>query len=216
MDDKVGTRWVAPIGLSTLLALLVGLCYPLPSSAEDAMKCQTRILVDFMEPAEENRWTVVNDGVMGGLSSSRMEVTSAGTGVFRGVLSLKNSGGFASVRRASPDDHFAGCAGVLLRVKGDGRTYQFRLRTNEQFDGMAYRAEFSTQPDTWITVRLPFSSFEPTFRGRIVPDAPPLRPENIQQLGFLVADKQAGPFQVEIDWIRTYEITADATPERGR
>jgi monofunctional biosynthetic peptidoglycan transglycosylase len=180
------------------------------------MKDQTRTVVDFTEPLEERQWTVVNDGVMGGLSRSRIELTSARTAVFRGVLSLENSGGFASVRRAQTDNYFAGCTGVVLRVKGDGRTYQFRLRTSEQFDGMAYRAEFRTQPDTWLTVRLPFSSFEPTFRGRIVPDAPPLRPENIQQLGFLIADKQAGAFQIEIDWIRTYALTTDASLEKGR
>jgi hypothetical protein len=36
--------------------------------------------------------------------------------------------------------------------------------------------------------------FRPSFRGRAVPDAPPLDPARVRQVGLLIADRQAGPF----------------------
>ena len=66
-------------------------------------------------------WMAVNDGVMGGVSRSRPEVSSRDTLVFTGNLSLENNGGFASVRHVSEPFELDQGAGVLLRVKGDGK-----------------------------------------------------------------------------------------------
>ena len=49
-----------------------------------------------------------------------------------------------------------------------------------------------------------FSAFEPVFRGRRVPDHPPLDPAEVKTLGLLIADKQAGPFRLELEWISGY------------
>jgi monofunctional biosynthetic peptidoglycan transglycosylase len=51
-------------------------------------------------------------------------------------------------------------------------------------------------------VQLPFSAFLPTFRGRRVPGAPPLDPARIRQIGFAIADRQAGPFALALRSIR--------------
>jgi monofunctional biosynthetic peptidoglycan transglycosylase len=53
----------------------------------------------------------------------------------------------------------------------------------------------------WESIRLLFDDFVPSFRGRRVPDAPPLSPENIGQIGFLISDLQKGSFQIEIESI---------------
>ena len=53
------------------------------------------IMVLEMNPGS---WQIVNDGVMGGISSSRM-VEADGVLNFEGELSLENNGGFASARR---------------------------------------------------------------------------------------------------------------------
>ena len=90
---------------------------------------------------------------------------------------------------------------MRARLRGDGRVYQLRLRTSDRFDGVAYRAEFRTEPGEWITVTLPLAEFEPSFRGYVVPDAPPVDPAAIRQIGFLLADKNPGPFKLEVDWI---------------
>jgi len=140
-------------------------------------------------------WQAINDGVMGGISSGRMEQSGDGLR-FEGQLSLENNGGFASVRRPIEDD-LSEAAGVQLQVRGDGRTYQFRLRQDSRFDGVAWRAEFSTNGD-WQTVNLSFDDFIPVFRGRRVPDAGPVVPAAIRQIGFMLADKTAGAFALEI------------------
>jgi len=69
---------------------------------------------------------------------------------------------------------------------------------------VAYRRSFATIPGEWITARLPFREFLPTYRGRILSDMPPLDPARIRQLGLLLADKTEGPFALEIDFIGTY------------
>ena len=52
------------------------------------------------EPAETGKfdWTVTNDGIMGGLSKGKLEFTERNTMKFSGSLSLKNNGGFTTVR----------------------------------------------------------------------------------------------------------------------
>jgi monofunctional biosynthetic peptidoglycan transglycosylase len=136
---------------------------------------------------------------MGGVSSGRMAETAAGLR-FEGELSLENNGGFASVRRQVEED-LAGTGGVRIQVRGDGRTYQFRLRQDGRFDGTAWRVEFDTNGE-WQTLDLAYAEFEPVFRGRNVPQAGPVVPSMIRQIGFLLADRNPGAFQLEIKSIQ--------------
>ena len=172
----------------------------------ETVTSEKKVLVDFKAAKENEQWMVVNDGVMGGLSQSGIKITHLAIAVFEGTLSLENNGGFASVRRLPYDYGLAGFDGILLRVKADGRTYQFRVRTNDRFDGISYRADFEATPGKWVTVKIPFKSLKATYRGRTVPDAPDLRPEDIRQIGFLIGDKREGSFRLEIDWIQTYRL----------
>lgn len=174
-------------------------------ASEEDMTIQQKLISDFSMPEEIDQWRVVNDGVMGGLSQSQINKTQDNTAVFQGTVSLENYGGFASVRTLPRMYNLTGYSGLIIRVKGDGKRYQFRIRTDAQFDGIGYRSHFTTKADTWITVRVPFSGFVPTFRGRVLSDAPPLASDQIRQLGFLIADKQEGSFRLEIDWIKAYK-----------
>ncbi|MGB5292637.1 MAG: CIA30 family protein [Lysobacterales bacterium] len=140
-------------------------------------------------------WRAVNDGVMGGVSAGRM-IKAEGVLRFEGELSLDNNGGFASVRRLVDQD-LSGAASVRIQVRGDGRTYQFRIRHDGRFDAVSWRAEFTTTGD-WKTLDLPLDEFTPVFRGRRVPGAGPVKPASIRQVGFLLADKQPGPFALEV------------------
>ena len=149
------------------------------------------ILVRF-DTADELEWRVINDGVMGGVSQSRLERTDRGTAVFAGDLSLENNGGFASVRVRLAACDLSDHAGLEVRVRGDGRTYQLRLRHDDSFDGVAYRADMETTAGEWRTLRFPFRAVTPTFRGRTVPGAPALDPASIRQIGFLLADGRPG------------------------
>ena len=134
---------------------------------------------------------------MGGVSSSAISYVPGGRAVFSGSVSLANNGGFASVR--SPSFAALGGGGAfLLTVRGDGKRYKFSVRTDTAFDGVSYQAAFQPPPGEWVVVRLAAADFLPTWRGRIVNNAPPLDPARAQQLGLLIADRQAGGFRLEV------------------
>lgn len=157
----------------------------------------------FDTPNSTRRWQAINDGVMGGVSVSRLRFDPAGYAVFEGEVSLENNGGFASVRASELDLGCADTEAYVLTVWGDGRTYKLNLRTDTGFDGVTYQASFTPAPGQWTQAVLPLAAFVPRFRGRLVHDAPALRPEAVRQVGFLISAKQAGIFQLRIKTIET-------------
>lgn len=162
------------------------------------------VIFDFTQREAIEGWRSVDDVVMGGLSSSEIVLTGRSTAVFRGTVSLENRGGFASVRSGRGQYDLSGFEGIEVRVLGDGRSYQLRLRTEAGFGGVAYKYDFETHDGEWITVRAPFEDFVPTFRGRVMRDHPPLDPSGVRHIGFLIADGIKGPFRLEIDVVRVY------------
>jgi hypothetical protein len=42
----------------------------------------------------------------------------------------------------------------------------------------------------------------PTFRGRVLTDVPPLNPAKVNSAGFLISDRQASPFRLEITCLK--------------
>lgn len=149
-----------------------------------------------------SQWEITNDSVMGGISTSQMRVGTDGTLVFSGTVSLENNGGFASVRSAAALGDLADCDAFVISVRGDGRRYKVTLRTERSFDRAIYQAAFTTKEGEWQEHRLALKDFVPTFRGRVLGDKPPLDPAKIATLGFLISDRQAGPFRLEIAWIK--------------
>jgi hypothetical protein len=93
---------------------------------------------------------------------------------------------------------------IVLRVKGDGKTYSFRIRTDANFDGVAYACNFSTKKDEWTEHEFAPADFIPTFRGRILQNVTPLTETKIRQIGFLISEKQTGNFSLKIDWIKAF------------
>ena len=163
-------------------------------------------ITEFPEDKSERlEWQVVNDGVMGGLSEGNVEFTDAGTIRFYGDLSLKNNGGFSTIRSGDLDLNLSNDLGVLLLVKGDGRTYEARLDSTAEYRGMpvSFVGEFKTTKGEWQQVRIPFSAFKGSFRGTELPDAK-LDTSAIKRVWILLGDKKEAPFELEVDWIRTF------------
>jgi NADH dehydrogenase [ubiquinone] 1 alpha subcomplex assembly factor 1 len=167
---------------------------------------KSSVLMHFGEASPP--WRNIDDVVMGGVSSSRFRIEN-GLGVFEGTVSLENGGGFASVRSTAGDHDLSAARGLLLRVRGDGKRYALRLRTTDVFGGINYEARFETAEDEWATVSISFERFEPVYRGRKVQDVNPLDLKSVKTLGFLISDKQDGPFRLEVDWIKTYAEEPD-------
>jgi monofunctional biosynthetic peptidoglycan transglycosylase len=178
-----------------LLILALALVVIPPGSAEGQEVRRT--VLEFIPEAVAD-WYVVNDGVMGGVSSSQMRPMAGDIAVFEGVLSLENNGGFASVRTEIQERALAGASALVLRVRGDGKRYQLRLRMDRSWDGVAYGASFETKADQWTTVEVPLDRFRPTFRGFVPRNARPLDPAQVRQIGLMLTDKQEGPFRLEI------------------
>lgn len=174
----------------------------------------TRRWFDFPDATALARWEIVNDGVMGGVSRSRLTVANA-LGVFAGEVSRENSGGFASVRSRPENLAAPGTAGFRVRVRGDGHRYKFTARQGESFDGVVYQQRFATQRGVWQELWLAYAKFVPTFRGRTLADVPALAPERLSSVGFLISDGQEGPFRLEIAWIETSTAPPDV-PSTGK
>ena len=161
-----------------------------------------KCITNFINQTAE-KWEIVNDGVMGGCSESRFEINEQGNGVFRGNISLENNGGFASVRHREALS-FEAYSQLHLKLKCDGKRYCFRLRTADEhgkINRFSYDYRFDTKPNCWQDVYLPLSDFRPFFRGRALQHVSPLDQSAIRQYGFLISDRQEGPFRLEISGI---------------
>ena len=156
-----------------------------------------RPLIDFASAASVARWSAIDDAVMGGISRSQLQHDPAGHAVFSGTVSLEFNGGFASVRSPLLDGNAPGASICQLEICGDGKRYKLNLRTDNSFDGVNYQVAFEAPADLWMEIYLPLISFQPSFRGRRV-TAAPFDPARLQQIGLMIADRQAGPFALAI------------------
>ena len=158
------------------------------------------VLLEFDSPASIRNWRAVNDGVMGGRSVGRYRLTDKNMLEFFGYLSLENNGGFASIRLPSGDFKFKQGDSVILRVKGDGRTYNMNLYAQRNLGGYSFRQSFKTTANKLIEVKLPVDQFVATWRGRVFPKQE-LNPSQIAGLGILLGDKKQGKFSLQIESI---------------
>lgn len=164
-----------------------------------------KIVFDFSTASHAAGWQIVNDAVMGGVSDGEFRLAK-GVAIFSGHISLENNGGFASVRSLPASHELAGCDAFVIRACGDGHRYKFTARMDQSFDSAIYQTSFTPKPGEWTEHRLPLKQFVPTFRGRVLSSEPPLDPANVTSVGFLISDKQAGPFRLEIDWIKSVSL----------
>jgi monofunctional biosynthetic peptidoglycan transglycosylase len=162
---------------------------------------EDRVLFEFGTPDAAKEWQTVNDGVMGGVSDGQFKISPEKTLDFLGTLSLENNGGFASVRSKPKKLNLETGDTLVARVRGDGREYSLNLYTARRQAAFSYRAMFTTKKDEWIEVGIPLDKFQATSFGRVVRDQS-LDPGEVNGLGILLGDKKAGPFKLEVEWIK--------------
>lgn len=155
-------------------------------------------LFDFTKKSDLSNWNVVDDVVMGGRSDGDFRISEEGNGIFSGDVSLKNYGGFSSVRYRFDLRKVNDFKQCKIRLKGDGKRYQFRVKS-DQYDRHAYIYYFETSGD-WETIIIPLADMYPTFRGRRL-DMPNYPMVNLEEIAFLIANKKAESFQLQLDWI---------------
>ena len=162
------------------------------------------ILFDFDSDNDVSAWRIVNDTVMGGVSSSAMKRSAKGWAVFTGNVSLENNGGFASARSPRLQQSLDAYEGIAIRVRADGKRYKVGLRTDDAFDGIIHQAPFDTKIGEYQLIKIPFSNFVPTYHGRRLSEDNRMSPKTIRSVSFLISDRQKGYFRIEIDWIKAY------------
>ena len=162
---------------------------------------QDRKLFNFDTPDTSKQWQTVNDGVMGGRSEGRFRITDNKTLEFFGTLSLENNGGFASVRSRSTKLDLKEGDTLVVRLRGDGRKYNFNLYVPRRSTAFSYRADFETKKDEWIEVEIPLEKFVATSFGQVVRNQP-LDPSEVTGIGIVLGDKKAGAFKLEVEWIK--------------
>lgn len=158
---------------------------------------QTQLIFDFDHKTTIENWKIVDDVVMGGRSNGRFSIDKDGNGVFWGNVSLENNGGFSSVQyslnmKASKDSK------VSIRLKGDGKDYQFRIKSNRN-TYYSYITSFKTSGD-WETIVINLKDLYPSFRGQVM-NMPNFTGNSIEEIVFLIGNKKNESFSLLLDKI---------------
>ena len=156
------------------------------------------ILYNFKNSGTLQYWTVIDDGVMGGLSKGNLKLNKEGNAVYFGNVSTDNNGGFSSLRYQFKLRDVSNFKTVSLRLKGDGKSYQFRLK-RKKGEYYSYVSKFNTTGE-WETIVIAFKDFRPQFRGRVL-DMPNFQGETMEEIAFLIGNKVKESFQLEIESI---------------
>jgi len=176
-------------------------------SVARAAENQSMTIIDFSR--SDTLWPHINDGVMGGVSMGRM-IPGDGYASFEGVVSFDNNGGFSSIRSRPVLHDLSAFGGLKLRLRGDGKRYGFRLKTDASFDGVSYQVSIEPPAGEWVDIHLPFDDFVPVYRGKTVRNHPVLDPSRIMTFGLIIS-RQEGSFRLDIESI----VAAPRVKDRG-
>ncbi|WP_290698426.1 CIA30 family protein [Lacinutrix sp.] len=158
----------------------------------------TTPIFNFTTDANISNWRIVDDVVMGGRSNGNFALNKDGHGVFKGKVSLENNGGFSSLRYNTETIALKKNTKVCIKLKGDGKNYQFRIKANKN-ERYSYITTFKTS-GKWETITINLKDLYPAFRGRTL-DYPNFDKTTIEELAFLIGNKKAESFELLIDAI---------------
>lgn len=156
---------------------------------------QKKILFDFAQTHDLSDWQIINDGVMGGKSTAAITSKGKDSAVFSGRVSLENSGGFASVRYNFQRLDMTAYKHFVLRLCGDGKRYQLRVR-RQLSDDFSYIHHFETSGDR-EDIHIPLHAMSPSFRGQHL-DMPDFAGDFAESISILINNKKAEEFSLEL------------------
>ncbi|XP_071649718.1 complex I intermediate-associated protein 30, mitochondrial [Temnothorax longispinosus] len=173
------------------------------------------------DPKSLDQWVVTCDSDYNeGFSTAKLEMSSTGTGVFSGTINNRvpkdgkvKYAGYCNInsipkRRSFKREVYhdwTEYTHIVLRVRGDGRCYVLNINTRGIFDltwNDVYHYVFHTRGGPyWQYVRVPFSKFIFSSKGRLQDAQIPIELHEISNLGISLADDVSGHFRLEIDYI---------------
>lgn len=189
----IKNRALAVLGISITILLSES------SHAEGTV--EPYIVTSFPAEVGFTGWEVEDDVVLGGRSSGSFEISTEGHAVFSGKVSLENNGGFSSIQRDFNTINVSKYDNAYIRVKGDGKRYQFRVKSSTS-ERPSYIFEFDTD-GAWQTIEIPLAKMAPRFRGNRlkIPNYPG---QTMAHMRFLIANGTAESFELAIDkiWLK--------------
>ncbi|NVK52683.1 MAG: CIA30 family protein [Flavobacteriaceae bacterium] len=155
-------------------------------------------IIVFDTVNNKQRWYTTNDDVMGGISNSSLIIDDKGKAIFSGEVSIENNGGFAMTRLPVDIKLTSNNSKVILKIKGDGKKYQLRIKS-KRFQKHWYIYAFQTSNDVQ-ELEIPLKGFYPSFRGY------QLNLENfssncIKEIAILIGNKKNEKFNLQIEKI---------------
>lgn len=158
----------------------------------------SQLIFDFNNNTNISDWKIVDDVVMGGRSNGTFKIDSDGNGVFSGDVSLENNGGFSSVQYQFEKINTTRDSKVIIRLKGDGKEYQFRIKNNRN-TYYSYITNFKTSGD-WENIIINLKDLYPSFRGQTM-NIPNFDGNSIEEIVFLIGNKKNESFNLILDKI---------------
>ncbi|XP_074005664.1 complex I intermediate-associated protein 30, mitochondrial [Numenius arquata] len=182
---------------------------------------QTRVLWEFRSQEDLNKWVISSDVEIGGKSEVYLTLgRNNQAALLYGTLNTEvprdgetKYSGYCSMRAKPPVGSFArkkyydwsNFNSLYLRVRGDGRPWMVNIYTDPYFshqkDDLYNYFMFTRGGPYWEEIKIPFSKFFLSSRGRVQDDQHPIWLDKVSTLGFTIGDKVDGPFQLEIDFI---------------
>lgn len=159
---------------------------------------QPMTLYQFSTDNPIDHWQILDDIVMGGQSDGHIKINKDGYGEYYGHVSLENNGGFSSVRYYFETIDSSNYSSFKIRIKGDGKTYQFRVKDSRN-NRYSYSFKFETN-GKWQTLKIPFADMYASFRGYRL-DIPNFKGDQMEEIAFLISNKKAEDFKLLIDTI---------------
>lgn len=178
--------------------MIVALIYGIISLS---FQTSTITIADFKNQQDISNWFVVNDGVMGGYSNGSISLSDDGYGLYQGYVTTRNNGGFSSIRYRFKPKKISKYTHVSLRVRGDGKIYQFRIK-NQSNARYSYIQYFETTKE-WETITIPLNSFYASFRGYKL-NVSNYSGQEIGEIAILIGNKKNEDFALEIEriWLK--------------
>ena len=157
---------------------------------------------DFGFEKDGFNWNIINDDVMGGISRSTIDLTE-NSAVFSGFTSLKNNGGFASIRSPREIRDLSKFEKVRIRFRSNtDRDFALRLGLYDVYYKPNFKYFFNPESSDWQTIEFKLSEFKEYTLGKLTDSSIEWALlDKVLRIGIIVADKKEGPFLIEIDFI---------------
>ena len=157
---------------------------------------------DFGRSKTGSNWKVMNDGVMGGLSSGE-SVLKRNSLILEGEISLANNGGFSSVRSPWGKTDISDYSTIEVRYRSEGQVVAFCIETNRMWWKPYYMLDLPTTDNKWETITLKLTDASEI--SLVTPTGNTLTKKQLEKIlrfGFMTHEKKESPFRIEVDYVK--------------